>query len=465
MFSQLDSKQQLKLLGMTPVNAKELFEIRSLGDSVVTHDVTFSSTDSNMVVNVEDGIRNVVGMDVVGLSLANPFITISSMNCCLTFTSGTATGTDHYLIMQIGDYSGTEMEVLLNKGLVKLFGDDRLFFEYSIELSKMRLFNKSPNTTYFIPTKTTIETQLAVSGMQNVVGSIWPTLGFAIDSTAIELRSQASRGSSGQPGAPTAPTNFFNSSELMSLPIPEDPSVTKSISGVISVASGSTAVTGYNTRFTVDLLGKSYLKFDETVYSIGSITNDTELVLSTASHDEFSLVLATTEENMASVLASYPMAMPYESFGRSALNLYQAGLYETPFSLRNSKKMLYMVAPDIETAHHVASANSTVKKCSAMVTLPSSSTRPFPDKHRVEMYKSVPDEAQVGMNGVIAVIPVVSQQVQLQGFDHIPIDLRKNPISHLKSLRLKLIDQTGEPVDMRGRGITCTIQFTMRTQN
>mgnify|MGYP005712122189 CR=1 FL=1 len=464
MDQMLENKRN-SLLGYKTISANKMFDMREVGENQRTHSVTFTSTEAKMEVDIEDNLRNVISMDIVGLSLANPFVTISTMNCCLTISEGTATGTAHYLIIPTGDYSGVELEDNLNKGLVNLFGDARLQFEYDTTLSKFRLFNSDANNTYFVPTATEIASQLSVSGLQNIVGSVWPTLGFAIDSVALKLRSKTARAGAGgtQPVNPAPPTNLYNETELISLPIPEDPSVTHKLSGTISIANGSTTVYGVYTKFTTELAGKTYIKFDNNRFTIASITSDTEMEITGASYATFSGINAFTEEDKASILATYPLTMPYESFGRSALNLYQSGLYETPFSLRNSKKMLYLIATDLETSHHIASAHGKTKRCTALMTLPSGNGNTFPLQANVPMFRRVPQETQVGMAGVMAVIPVVSQQVQLQGFDHLPVDLRSNPIANLKRIRLKLIDQNGELVDMRGRGIICTIQFTMKT--
>jgi hypothetical protein len=83
----------------------------------------------------------------------------------------------------------------------------------------------------------------------------------------------------------------------------------------------------------------------------------------------------------------------------------------------------------------------------------------------VRMATQAPVESQVNLNGVLAVIPVVSKRSVLTFVSHVPMDLRYNPVSNLRQIKMQLVDELGEPVDMRGRALNVTIHFTMKVPN
>lgn len=102
------------------------------------------------------------------------------------------------------------------------------------------------------------------------------------------------------------------------------------LDGTVSIASGSTTVTGTDTEFTKDIQVGDYIRFeDETPYKVEEIVSDTELRISTpvSSPVEISFVYLTPiSELNARLINSDDPTVDYEIRGL-ALNSYQGRLF------------------------------------------------------------------------------------------------------------------------------------------
>jgi len=267
-------------------------------------------------------------------------------------------------------------------------------FSYDDEVThKLTFTNTHATDTFYIPNKTKIDTMLSISPLNNAIGSIWATLGFAVDSLDVEVRATDARTANAGQNAtlPTLPANFLNTSDIGFMIPDDDP------------ANDYAAVTG-----------------------------------------------------------SYVPGLAMNVSGKSALMFEQFALYNNPFSMSKSKKNIYLVAKRLDTCHEIVSCQGTTQLVRRRRTVGSGTmvngvktTAATNVEEKATVY--APSEGSVNIESVLAVIPVISGQVDLSIFSTKAMNLENAPISNFKTLKLQLISDDGTVVDMRGRSITATL--------
>ena len=101
------------------------------------------------------------------------------------------------------------------------------------------------------------------------------------------------------------------------------------------------------------------------------------------------------------------------------------------------RKGLYVVAPEIATGHVLASAT--------------------------QLSGGI-DEEQVHISGLLARVPVTAGPGgALTEFGASEIDLSRSPMNRLQAIVLKLVDETGNLVDLRGYSFQMTVELKCKT--
>ena len=405
----MDSAAYRKSMGRftfpKPYRADAVFPPPEKGATQRTQAFTFTGESGDLELKLVNPQRNVVALELTSLFMVNPYISISNVNCCLSYylvanatgANPMAGGTAHYILLETGDFEPLEMIQKLNDALSERHGHTDFVFSYDADLThKLTLTNTHATDSFYIPNKTALDTMLAVSPLNNAVGSLWGTLGFAVDALNIELRAADARaaGQGQNQTLPVLPAEFLNKSDIGFM-IPND-----------------------------------------------DAAND-----------------------FSAVTASYVLGNPMQVSGKSELLAEQFLLYNNPFSLSKSKKNVYLIAKSIDTNHEIVSAKGTIQSVRRRRTVGSGSIvngvrvkRPTNIEEKASAY--APIECATNIEGVLAVIPVVSGQVDLVNFSTKKLDLSHAPIVNFKSLRLQLLNDHGEVLDMRGRSITATITAT-----
>ena len=405
----MDSARYKKSMGRfvhpKPYRADAVFPPPEKGKFERTQALTFTGESGELELKMVNPQRNVVGLELTSLFMVNPFISISNINCCLSYyLVANATGanpmpggTAHFILLETGDFDPIELVEKLNEALFERHAHRDFLFSYDKDSThKVTLTNTHATDTFYIPSKTALDTMLSASPLNNTVGSIWGSLGFAVDALNVELRATDARtaGQGQNQTLPVLPTEFLNKSDIGFM-IPDD-----------DAANSYSAVT-----------------------------------------------------------ASYVLGNPMQVSGKSALLAEQFLLYNNPFSLSKSKKNIYLVAKSIDTNHEIVSAKGTIQSVRRRRTVGAGSVvdgvitkRPVNIEEKASAY--APIECATNIEGVLAVIPVISGQVDLVSFSSKKIDLTRNPIVNFKNLRLQLLNDDGNVVDMRGRSITATITAT-----
>ena len=408
----MDSKryrfEQQRFTHPKPYRADAVFPPPEKGNFKRTQAFTFTGEKGRLELKLLKPQRNICGIELTHLFMVNPYVSVSNINCCLSYYIVTAASgatplasgspVTHYIILENGDYDPTEFVQALNDAFFQRHGREDFVFSYDKDAThKLTLTNNHATDTFYVPSKTNIDAQLSASPLNNTVGSLWASLGFAVDAADIELRATDARTANvGQNSAPaTLPATLTNNSDISFL-IPED-----------DPAADFSALTG-----------------------------------------------------------NFPPGLPMNVSGKTALVAEQFMLYNNPFSMTKSKKCIYLVAKGMDTNHDIVSCAGTTQLVRRRRTVASGTVvngvktdRPTNVEEKATAY--APSEGSVNIESVLAVIPVISGMVDLQSFSTKKIDLSKNPIANFKNMRLELIDDNNNVVDMRGRSITATITVDM----
>lgn len=378
------------------------------GEFERTQAFSFTGEKGVLELKLLKPVRNVTKIELTSLFMVNPYISISNVNCCLSYDVVTAasgatplaTGSPvtHYIVLETGDFDPVELVEKLNTAFFHRHQHHDFRFNYDAkETHKLTLTNTHATQTLYIPSKSTIDTHMSATPIDNAVGSLWATLGFALNTRAVELRATDARSAndgmnSVLPALPTEMSNFSDISFLIADDVPAN--------------------------------------------------------------------------NYSAVTANYVAAHPMSLSGKSELLAEQFLLFNNPFSMSKSKKCLYLVASSIDTNHDLVSCSGTTQQVRRRRTVTSGTVvngvktnRPMNVEEKSTAY--APVESAVNIEGVLAVIPVVSGQVDLVNYSTKSIDLSKNPISNFKNLKLQIISDNNEVVDMRGRSISATITCTL----
>lgn len=379
-----------------PMRGDQIFPKTMYGQRVSTQAFTFTSESSEMCLKILHPIRNVVEMELTHLHVTNPYIAITNINCCLSYSvitnaAGAAplpafapnAATDFFVIIENGDFDPRELVVKLNAALYEMHGHHDFVFSYDAEdTKKLTLTNNHANQTFYLPSKARIDSMLAQSPLKNAIGSLWGTLGFAIDDEDLELRGADTRANGdGMNATPATP-----------------------------------------------------------------LTNMTNL-----SHISFLLPNDVTGNTFSSLTASFPPGSPSDLSGKSELLFEQFALFNNPFSSAKSKRNLYLTCENLDTSHDIVSATGTRQDVRRTIQGEETKTSAY-----------APTESAVNLMGVLAVIPVSSGASELISYSSKKIELSENPIPNFKTLRMKIVSEENEPVDMRGRSVTGTLTVTCR---
>lgn len=401
-------EQQRRFVQPKHYRADAAFPPPEKGANERTMAFSFTGEKGELELKLVHPIRNVVGLELTSLFMVNPYIAISNINACLVYqlvtaASGatplaTGTPTTHYMVLETGDFDPLELVEKLNAALVEKHDHHDFKFSYDEkETHKITLTNTHATDTFYIPKKITQDALLAATPLNNAVGPLWATLGFAVDQDDVEIRAADARDADvGQNANPPAlPVNFSNNSDISFLIPDDDPA-----------------------------------------------------------------------NNYASLSGNFPPGLPMNVSGKSMMMSDQFLQFNNPFSMAKSKKCIYLVAKALDTAHEIVSCAGTIQSVRRRRTVASGTmvngvrtTVPTNVEEKASAY--APVEGSVNIESVLAVIPIVSGQVDLVHFSTKSIDFGRSPIANFKNLRLQLISDDNRVVDMRGRSISATLTCKM----
>jgi hypothetical protein len=124
------------------------------------------------------------------------------------------------------------------------------------------------------------------------------------------------------------------------------------------------------------------------------------------------------------------MTMPYTNPNPSSIQKLHAGQLDSIMDVVvNNQKMIYLLAPEIATRHEVASSNQPTSN----------------------MHGPIPQEEQPRLSGVLAKVPVCGDPgTCMDDFSGVPIDLSESPMNRFQAIRLELVDEKGNDLELRG---------------
>lgn len=154
--------------------------------------------------------------------------------------------------------------------------------------------------------------------------------------------------------------------------------------------------------------------------------------------------IETAVGGVAHMVSPLPIGAPYETGSATSANWTQGDLQlGTSLNAFSGAKCMYLVAPEIATGH----TNASVKQLG------------MTGKGRV-----INQGENVHISGILAKIPVAGGPGSyLTGFSATDIDISDSPMNRLQAISLKLVDEFGSLVDLRGYNISVTLEITVAT--
>ncbi len=409
----LDSKYALAQKRLTrgkSVRGDRVFPQQSVPSRKRTHALSFTSEGGKMQLRFAP-IKDVIGLKLSHVHLINPYIPVAPLNCCLIFhatatplgsatTPITAGASTFFVVVELGDYDSEELRDRLNEAIAEQVGHENFRFVLNQQTNKLQIENSHATDSFYIPRKDDIDSMLAAPPLDDSIGSIWATLGFAVHDRHFEVRSVTSAvANTGlNAGLPALPANFSNKSDItFSLPF----STLDASGNVVS----ENVPAHYPPSSVSEISGKSLLikdQFDLT-NNLFSLAKSKKCVYLTAPGFD-------TQHDVVSSQSQTQLARVKQTFG--------AG------TLVNGLRMPFAAGAE--------GASSVI----------------------------APVENNVNIESVLGAVPIVSGEVELSTFSSISIDLLDSRIKKLKHIDLLLVDENGKNVNLRGRTLSATIEVS-----